>query len=75
MHILICASLRASKFANSRDGSSRWQTGHSSSSATWGGSGGNGLLLAAAMEDEDGPASSIERCLNARYEELDEGTA
>lgn len=62
----MCLSLRASKFAKSREGSSRWQTGHSSSSATWGGSGGKGLLLAAAMEDEDCPASIIDRCLIAR---------
>lgn len=35
MHALMCASRSDSKEGRLRDGSSRWQTGHSSSSASW----------------------------------------
>lgn len=53
MHALMCDSRRASKLGSVVGGSSRWQMGHSSSSASCGGSGGNGRLCAAADEEPE----------------------
>jgi hypothetical protein len=62
MHDVMCDSRRASKLGRLCEGSSRWQIGHSSSSAIWG-VGGNALCL------EDDSPSELYRF---GYEEGDE---
>lgn len=58
MHEVICDSRRASKFGKLLDGSSRWHTGHSSSSGICGG-GGNGRFTE-DDDDEDDPYGACE---------------
>jgi hypothetical protein len=72
MQMVIWASRRASKLGSERCGSSRWHTGHSSSSAICGGGGigGSRLWLAGAEDDPaalDDPASKMVRTRVAAY--------
>lgn len=60
MQMVMCASRRASELGRVRSGSSRWQTGHSSSSAIWcrGWGIGGRLRSTCGAEDEDDAAAA-----------------
>lgn len=61
MHTLMCVSRNVSKLGRLREGSSRWQTGHSSSSAIGGGGGSARFCAADDDDDDEGPTSIMER--------------